>query len=35
MYEENDGGSIKEIIEVGHEENSKDPNKFEKLLNDA
>ncbi|KAL0534024.1 hypothetical protein IC582_028301 [Cucumis melo] len=35
MYEENDVGSINEMIEVAHEEYSKDPNEFEKLLNDA
>ncbi|KAA0047739.1 transposase [Cucumis melo var. makuwa] len=33
--EENDVGSVKEIIEVAHEEYSKDPNGFEKLLIDA
>ncbi|KAL4020410.1 hypothetical protein IC575_019186 [Cucumis melo] len=35
MYEENDVGSINEIIEVAHEEYSKDLNEFEKLLNNA
>ena len=35
MYEDNDVGSINEMIEVAHEEYSKDPNEFEKLLNDA
>ncbi|KAL4011360.1 hypothetical protein IC575_028417 [Cucumis melo] len=35
MYEENDVGSINEMIEVAHEEYSKKPNEFEKLLNDA
>ncbi|KAL4032266.1 hypothetical protein IC575_005336 [Cucumis melo] len=35
MYEENDVGSINEMIEVAHEEYSKDPNEFAKLLNDA
>ena len=35
MYEDNDVGSINEIIEVAHEEYSKDPNEFEKLLNDT
>ncbi|KAA0051087.1 transposase [Cucumis melo var. makuwa] len=33
--EENDVGSVKEMIEVAHEEYSKDPNGFEKLLIDA
>ncbi|KAL4021173.1 hypothetical protein IC575_019964 [Cucumis melo] len=33
--EENDVGSVKEIIEVAHEEYSKNPNGFEKLLIDA
>ncbi|KAA0045346.1 uncharacterized protein E6C27_scaffold316G001250 [Cucumis melo var. makuwa] len=33
--EENDGGSVKEMIEVAHEEYSKDPNGFEKLLVNA
>ncbi|KAA0054363.1 hypothetical protein E5676_scaffold302G001850 [Cucumis melo var. makuwa] len=33
--EENDVGSIKEMIEVTHEEYSKDPNGFEKLLIDS
>ncbi|KAL4010655.1 hypothetical protein IC575_027666 [Cucumis melo] len=33
--EENDIGSVKEMIEVAHEEYSKDPNGFEKLLIDA
>ncbi|TYK03264.1 transposase [Cucumis melo var. makuwa] len=35
MYEVNDVGRINEMIEVAHEEYSKDPNEFEKLLNDA
>ncbi|KAL0556379.1 hypothetical protein IC582_004892 [Cucumis melo] len=35
MYEENDVGSINEMIEVAYEEYSKDPNEFEKLLNDV
>ncbi|KAL0540763.1 hypothetical protein IC582_020777 [Cucumis melo] len=33
--EENDVGSVKEMIEVAHEEYLKDPNRFEKLLIDA
>ncbi|KAL0560147.1 hypothetical protein IC582_000541 [Cucumis melo] len=33
--EENDVGSVKEMIEVAHEEYSKDPNGFKKLLIDA
>ncbi|KAL0537169.1 hypothetical protein IC582_026139 [Cucumis melo] len=33
--EENDVGNVKEIIEVAHEEYSKDPNGFENLLIDA
>ncbi|TYK08862.1 transposase [Cucumis melo var. makuwa] len=32
---ENDIGSVKEMIEVAHEEYSKDPNEFEKLLINA
>ena len=35
MYEDKDVGSINEMIEIAHEEYSKDPNEFEKLLNDA
>ncbi|KAL0549237.1 hypothetical protein IC582_013718 [Cucumis melo] len=35
MYEENDAGSINEMIEVAYEDYPKDPNEFEKLLNDA
>ncbi|KAA0038021.1 uncharacterized protein E5676_scaffold237G001710 [Cucumis melo var. makuwa] len=35
MYEENDVGSINEMIEVAHQEYSKDLKEFEKLLNDA
>ena len=35
MCEENDVGSINEMIEVAHEEYSKDPNEFEKLFSDA
>ncbi|KAL0537001.1 hypothetical protein IC582_025969 [Cucumis melo] len=34
MYEENDAGNINEMIEFVHVEYSKDPNEFEKLLND-
>ncbi|XP_031744396.1 uncharacterized protein LOC116405026 [Cucumis sativus] len=34
-YEDNDVGSINEMIEVAHKEYSKDPNEFEKLLIDA
>ena len=33
--EENGVGSVKEMIEVAHEEYSNDPNGFEKLLIDA
>ncbi|KAL0559358.1 hypothetical protein IC582_003967 [Cucumis melo] len=33
--EENDVGSVKEMIEVAHKEYSKDPNGFEKLLIDV
>ncbi|KAL0546323.1 hypothetical protein IC582_016230 [Cucumis melo] len=33
--EENDVGSVKEMIEVAHEEYLKDPNGFEKLFIDA
>ncbi|TYJ96924.1 uncharacterized protein E5676_scaffold220G00270 [Cucumis melo var. makuwa] len=33
--EENDGGSVKEMIEVAHKEYSKDPNGLEKLLVNA
>ncbi|KAA0040432.1 transposase [Cucumis melo var. makuwa] len=35
MYEENDVGNIKEMVEIAHEQYSKDPSGFEKLLNDA
>ena len=35
MYEDNDVGSINEMIEVAHVKYSKDPNEFEKLLIDA
>ncbi|KAA0041709.1 transposase [Cucumis melo var. makuwa] len=35
MYEENDARNIKEMVEIGHEQYSKDPSGFEKLLNDA
>ncbi|KAA0059543.1 uncharacterized protein E6C27_scaffold518G00570 [Cucumis melo var. makuwa] len=35
MYEENDVGNIKEMVEISHEQYSKDPSGFEKLLNDA
>ncbi|KAA0053557.1 hypothetical protein E6C27_scaffold190G001230 [Cucumis melo var. makuwa] len=35
MYEENDVGNIKEMVEIAHEQYSKDPSSFEKLLNDA
>lgn len=34
-YEDNDVESINEMIEVAHDEYSKDPNEFEKLFNDA
>ena len=34
-YEENDVESVKKIIEVAHEEYSKDPNGFKKLLIDV
>ncbi|KAA0059909.1 uncharacterized protein E6C27_scaffold108G002120 [Cucumis melo var. makuwa] len=34
MYEENDVGNIKEMVEIAHEQYSKDPSGFEKLLND-
>ncbi|KAA0051591.1 hypothetical protein E6C27_scaffold174G001350 [Cucumis melo var. makuwa] len=35
MYEENDVGNIKEMVEIAHEQYSKDPSGFEKLLNDT
>ncbi|KAA0043052.1 transposase [Cucumis melo var. makuwa] len=35
MYEKNDVGNIKEMVEIAHEQYSKDPSGFEKLLNDA
>ncbi|KAL4035087.1 hypothetical protein IC575_003761 [Cucumis melo] len=35
MYEENDVGNIKEMVEIAYEQYSKDPSGFEKLLNDA
>ncbi|KAA0058950.1 uncharacterized protein E6C27_scaffold98G001330 [Cucumis melo var. makuwa] len=35
MYEENDVGNIKEMVEIAHEQYSKDPSGFEKLLTDA
>ncbi|KAL0549113.1 hypothetical protein IC582_013593 [Cucumis melo] len=35
MYEENDIGNIKEMVDIAHEQYSKDPSGFEKLLNDA
>ncbi|KAL0540929.1 hypothetical protein IC582_020954 [Cucumis melo] len=35
MYEENDVGNIKEMVEISHEQYSKDPSGFEKLLSDA
>ncbi|KAA0064274.1 transposase [Cucumis melo var. makuwa] len=35
MYEESDVGNIKEMVEIAHEQYSKDPSGFEKLLNDV
>ncbi|KAL0536446.1 hypothetical protein IC582_025395 [Cucumis melo] len=35
MYEENDVGNIKEMVEIAHKQYSNDPSGFEKLLNDA
>ncbi|KAA0040992.1 hypothetical protein E5676_scaffold228G00330 [Cucumis melo var. makuwa] len=35
MYEENDIGNIKEMVEIAHEQYAKDPSGFEKFLNNV
>ncbi|KAL0560574.1 hypothetical protein IC582_000983 [Cucumis melo] len=35
MYGKNDVGNIKKMVEIAHEQYSKDPSGFEKLLNDV
>ena len=35
MYEENDVGYIKEMVEISHEQYSKDVSGFDKFLSDA